>query len=254
MPNELKPCRFCGGSPTIHGNFEHGFLISHTCASGWLSFRQAGNTEADVIDMWNRRTTTHSPAPAPIPTIPGHYGSYPPITLSGHTTPVNEADLAAGVRDVNERMSRTMHKAQEVFAHEEADDWGSLAMQIAEAVLLDLGIGYEDTKEPGADRRRDRLCRLIEPMLQPSDDGWQPIETAPKDGRTLRVRRVYKGEVIFEGLAAWRTVTFPAFMNGRYGFEPAYTDTGWMKPDKDKRFPEPTHWRPHPAPPKGDAP
>jgi hypothetical protein len=44
---------------------------------------------------------------------------YTPVTLSGHTTPVNEADLAAGVRDVNERMSRTMHTAQEVFAHED---------------------------------------------------------------------------------------------------------------------------------------
>lgn len=253
MPNELKQCPGCSGmtAALINGGIENHYLRCMACGA-----TSDGGSIEQAAKMWCQRIPT-SAMGIDLTEIHSTHGVYTPVTLSGHTTPLNEADLAAAVREINKHMARAMrkralHKAQEISGPEEAADWGSLAIQIAEAVLLDLGIGYEDTKEPGADRRRDRLCRLIEPMLQPSDDGWELIETAPKDGQTLRVRRVYKGEVIFEGLAAWRTVTFPAFMNGRYGFEPAHTDTGWMKPDKDKRFPEPTHWLP--APPKGDAP
>lgn len=44
-------------------------------------------------------------------------------------------------------------------------DFGGTAVQIVEAILLNLGIGADASREPGVDRRRDRLCRLIEPML-----------------------------------------------------------------------------------------
>lgn len=47
-----------------------------------------------------------------------------------------------------------------------ASDWGALATRIAEAVLLELGHGSNPSRDPGADRRRDRLCAVIEPLLE----------------------------------------------------------------------------------------
>lgn len=46
---------------------------------------------------------------------------------------------------------------------------------------------------------------------------WQPIQTAPKDGSTVAVRRIYDGQVIYEGPAAWRTVRFVASFDPRSG-------------------------------------
>jgi hypothetical protein len=72
---------------------------------------------------------------------------------------------------------------------------------------------------------------------------WDDISSAPRDGTAIYAKRVHRGVVIWEGLAEWRTVTFPSFINGRHGVEPEYTATGWMYPRIDKRVPEPTHWR-----------
>ncbi|MEN6545744.1 MAG: Lar family restriction alleviation protein [Armatimonadia bacterium] len=58
VPTEPTPCPVCGGKPTIHGNFEYGFLISHTCEHGANVFRHASNTEADAIAVWNRRAAS----------------------------------------------------------------------------------------------------------------------------------------------------------------------------------------------------
>jgi hypothetical protein len=48
---------------------------------------------------------------------------------------------------------------------------------------------------------------------------------------------------MFDGKAAWRTVTLPeTFVAGMLVHEE--TVTGWMRIDEDKRAPEPTHWMP----------
>ena len=58
VPTEPTPCPVCGGKPTIHGNFEYGFMISHTCEHGANVFRHASNTEADAIAVWNSRAAS----------------------------------------------------------------------------------------------------------------------------------------------------------------------------------------------------
>ena len=47
----------------------------------------------------------------------------------------------------------------------EDQDFGPLSVKVVEAILVDLGIGFDGSHDPGADRRRDRLCRLIDPLL-----------------------------------------------------------------------------------------
>lgn len=76
---------------------------------------------------------------------------------------------------------------------------------------------------------------------------WQPIDTAPKDGSILHVRRIHEGRVIYEGPAAWRTVHFEALpphpLDGDV-YAPRTPLTWWAYPREDKMVPTPTHWRP----------
>jgi hypothetical protein len=59
---------------------------------------------------------------------------------------------------------------------------------------------------------------------------WRPIESAPKGGQEIVVRRVVGGQTVYEGAAIWRPAT-------------ATRAEGWMHPVKDKPIPEPTHWK-----------
>lgn len=70
---------------------------------------------------------------------------------------------------------------------------------------------------------------------------WQDMTTAPRDGSTIRVRRIVLNDLMYDGFAEWRTIHFP--------FQPgieAHDATGWMYPkgSVDKRVPEPTQWKP----------
>ena len=78
---------------------------------------------------------------------------------------------------------------------------------------------------------------------------WQSIDTAPKNGTPITVKRVYQGRVVYEGPAVWRAVTFPALPPDPLGRPELvetgpYTATGWMRVDREKRVPTPTHWKP----------
>lgn len=55
MPNELKPCPFCGGEATLLQTFgaDRPYHILCWCGGrvGWFV------TDQEAVDAWNRRTT-----------------------------------------------------------------------------------------------------------------------------------------------------------------------------------------------------
>ncbi|QKC99145.1 hypothetical protein [Mesorhizobium sp. NZP2298] len=74
--------------------------------------------------------------------------------------------------------------------------------------------------------------------------GWKKIDSAPKDGSIIRVKRIYEGSVVYDGPAAWRTVRFDSLTDPLTGQQYAEAEhaTGWMRVDSEHRVPEPTHW------------
>jgi len=91
---------------------------------------------------------------------------------------------------------------------------------------------------------------------------WQPIETAPKDGTVVHVRRVAPSGMIFEGPAVWDVLAAAAPSRQGAGPDPlgrlsasdyarenderaAWTaEPKWLKPDRLYAFPTPTEWLP----------
>jgi hypothetical protein len=76
---------------------------------------------------------------------------------------------------------------------------------------------------------------------------WQPIETAPKDGREVLLFGIWAGEI--HGLNADPTIAVGAWQGGKsdYQGDDFWALTGgdvyacWMRP---------THWMPLPEPPQ----
>lgn len=79
---------------------------------------------------------------------------------------------------------------------------------------------------------------------QPSAGGWQPIETAPRDGTPVIVARHMDEFGWIRGWARW--AGGDGFVSGwvSYGFDPVMGELGLAHP---------THWQPLPAPPAAAA-
>jgi hypothetical protein len=82
-------------------------------------------------------------------------------------------------------------------------------------------------------------------------NGWQPIETAPKDGRTLLLG-------YFNSAKKWRTLRGQWFTEGsmdEWDGVADYNPAGWYETSVENDDPpncwhtEPTHWMPLPKPP-----
>lgn len=86
---------------------------------------------------------------------------------------------------------------------------------------------------------------------------WQSINTAPKNGKVVNLRRVHEGRVVSEGRGAYRFPDPKAPQLSQLPPDPlgrawpaevvAATTTPrehWMQEDGMFTFPEPTHWMP----------
>jgi len=176
---------------------------------------------AAQADYERRILSAIEPAPPPIPTIPGHYGSYPPITLSGHTTPVNEPQ------------AWLIRKGGYYYRPNRA--------------------GYTTSKAE-AGRYTEAEARK-EAEIEPSHMSAVPADDAPAFVFTYRnhrgvsgVRRVIPIEPRF-GTTEWHPE--PQWLLRAFDLD--------KQSEREFAMSEiapvpPTHWRHQPAPPKGDAP
>jgi hypothetical protein len=100
---------------------------------------------------------------------------------------------------------------------------------------------------------------------------WRSIDTAPKDGTVIRLKRVYKGRVIAEGVGLFGSLHGAAPSREVLGPDPLgrlrATDYAalaeatrvwsasekWLREDRMYAFPTPTHWMPVDASSKSTA-
>lgn len=93
-------------------------------------------------------------------------------------------------------------------------------------------------------------------------DDWQTIESAPKDGSNIWVKRVYENRIVAEGWAVFGVCHRDAPQRQSLGIDllgrldasdyareganrSAYVEAPkWLKPDRMYSFPNPTHWSP----------
>lgn len=82
------------------------------------------------------------------------------------------------------------------------------------------------------------LSRVTEPQ------GWQPIETAPKDGTPILVGFENSGSIY---IVRWWVNPEPMTWDGL-----ANEEYGWLLAETTKVAFMPTHWMPLPTPPEAD--
>lgn len=93
---------------------------------------------------------------------------------------------------------------------------------------------------------------------------WQPIDTAPKDGTVIHVRRIYQRREIYDGPARWATLAPAApclkgmgpdplnrmssadYEQERRGLATMAKTEAWLASDRMYYVPMPTHWMPAP--------
>lgn len=99
----------------------------------------------------------------------------------------------------------------------------------------------------------ERALALSPPPDTVPDDGWRPIETAPKDGTQILVACpkavgvvAWEWVIQSKGLGWWRWQAGP--VEAAYGDYDPSPIAG-----KDDLSGEPTHWRPLPPPPESSA-
>jgi hypothetical protein len=123
-----------------------------------------------------------------------------------------------------------------------------LAMTVDELAQIIRRVDGENKLGAGA------LAEAIRAALDPPPDhsegeGWQSIETAPKDGTPILVGRgrvnlgdgTYKDGIVLE--AQWDANELGWFFGGYVG--------GWLQVDPEH---PPTHWQPLPEPPHASLP
>ena len=173
--------------------------------------------------------------------------AFPPEALQ-RTSPAIR-DAAQLLRDAAAALHTSVLPAAAVNpprrAGHDSLDW----IDRAAADIRDLNPYYEQFEEAVADIIR---AALTASAASPADQGWQPIETAPKDGAVL-------GWFPYQASPAEGGQVFVMrFNDDKYSTRPRprpYWDaSGWVWGVRDLRKRQPTHWMPLPPAPLARVP
>lgn len=161
--------------------------------------------------------------------------------------------------DINELVSEPSHREQLNALCDLAlaglHEGKPVAWMIDDSLLNERTVTtdeWEAKNMAGADK-----CKVTPLYASPLAAGWQPMETAPKDG--TRILAVWPRRMMDDDFQAVGEITgyemCVTFMNGGAWVEPDYLDAiGEGFGDDDAYTPEPTHWQPLPLQPSGDKP
>ncbi len=115
---------------------------------------------------------------------------------------------------------------------------------------------------PVPDSHRRYRSPFVQTRCRPLMTNWQPIETAPTDETVVRLKRIYQGRLVAEGLGLFGILHPAAPSRSGVGLDPLDRLTAadyereakdreafvrsakWLREDRMYLFPTPTHWMP----------
>lgn len=123
------------------------------------------NTAADEIERFEAKCAALSRSLAAAEAMRPHWAEgYSSDGVAAQVT----ATALNGLWDLlgTKNQTEAMAKLRSILAErDEARDFGGDALALTEAILLNLGFGCEVSKEPGVDRRRDRIAAVIDKFI-----------------------------------------------------------------------------------------
>jgi len=148
-----------------------------------------------------------------------------------------------------EEVSEVIYDACEAWNN--MDVWSRPVLQqhLADAVL-----NKYSERLPGPSSTADAACEAKASTLVP---GWQPIETAPKDGTSVLLAEQIQGHGFVQTVGRWHAEFDSEYNadNDEIYYRGAWTDgtvADWGMQEYAEL--QPTHWQPLPAPPPSLAP
>lgn len=206
---ELKSCPFCGGEAQPATVVAAGIEWAHVeCVEADCdAVGPAKPTEAEAIAAWNTALAKSA----------------------------CQGDVV-GAHDAVERVARAIAKATVLAA--EPEKIGRLSDEAVDALVENLAVKFF----PEA-----RAALAAVPAGAEMREGWQTIETAPKDGRYVIAARFGPDqELRWVMHSRWVTAEECAEC---YGGSPREYEAGWTAGDNEDDDVYPTHWQPLLAPP-----
>lgn len=243
---QLKPCPFCGGSAKWADRACNIARVKCTACGASVYGPESRNYDAassSAIAAWNRRSSDEQAE------VVGW--AYERLT---HLMIAGEDRWIKHLSETEPRPSDNIRNVRRLYASPPAVAAGGVTEERleagAKALCLATGLDWDsipetaegDDKDTGPETRR-YFRQWFKPALTAAlavgdegiREGWQDIETAPKDGT----------EVLLWGVC-WRD--HQAYAPDRNVGWWAADGLGWQTRAKDEDI-DPTHWQPLPTPP-----